>query len=288
MTLSQPSTRTVVLIIVILAALTCTLFSVVCLGHDATVAALTITAILLSGVGILMLTFFITDKKSSRQPAVILNTVRSNPHDLFQLTDRPPLPSYPPTFIPPFPIPPPQIVLPDSTVLIQPPPATNPPTYDESADIEDRRITDNSNAPPAYNLTNFVSDNNIASFSPPPYYSPPSPFFGTSVQTTTMYLSAEEISDSPVPTSPINPLRSNTIRAPSPVRRHPARKPRRQSPRQPKPQQTAVVIEDEQSGASTSTAVPKTPTRTPLPQMFIDCSKAEPTLFTINGEESII
>lgn len=106
----QPSTRIVTLIIVILAALTCTLFSLVCLGHDATIAALTgkiqyivalngqlswfkvsVTAIVLSGIGIIMLTFFITDKKPC-QSDVVLNTVRSNfQHDL-QLTDRPPLP----------------------------------------------------------------------------------------------------------------------------------------------------------------------------------------------------
>ncbi|CAH2193604.1 uncharacterized protein CELE_T04F8.9 [Caenorhabditis elegans] len=278
----QPSTRIVTLIIVILAALTCTLFSLVCLGHDATIAALTVTAIVLSGIGIIMLTFFITDKKPC-QSDVVLNTVRSNfQHDL-QLTDRPPLPPYlpeTPTFIPPFPIPPPQIIMESTNILIQPPSVNNPPSYDESADIEDRRITDNSNAPPAYNPTNFVSDNNIASFSPPPYYSPPSPFFGTSVQTSTMYLSAEDMSESPTPTSPIHRI---YIRAPSPVRRHPARKPRRQSPRVPKPQETVIVMEQDNSEASTSTSVPKTPTRTPLPQMFIDCSKAEPALFTING-----
>lgn len=283
----QPSVRTVLIVIIALAALLCTLFSLACLGQDATIAALSVsvTAILMSGFGIIMLTFFLTEKKNAR-PSVVLNTVRPNPLEQFQMSQLPPLPPYP-AFVPPFPMPPPQIVSDAATtVAILPPPiAISPPTYSESADIEDRRVTDSSNAPPAYNATDTVADNNIASFSPPPYYSPPSPFFGTSVQTTTMYLSAEDMSVSPVPTSPMPQVQ---MRAPSPVRRHPARKTRRQSPRQPKPQQVVVTIEEEQPGASTSTAAPKTPTRTSLPQMFIDCSKAEPTLFTINGEESII
>uniref|UniRef100_A0A1I7T9N0 Col_cuticle_N domain-containing protein n=1 Tax=Caenorhabditis tropicalis TaxID=1561998 RepID=A0A1I7T9N0_9PELO len=137
----QPSNRTVILIIVVLTALVCTLFSLVCLGHDATIAALTITAIVVSGVGIVMLTFFITDKKNARRQQVVLNTVRPNPLEQFHMVHHPTLPPYMPSFVPPFPLPPPQIVLEDNSI-IPPPPNTSPPTYDESADIEDRRITE--------------------------------------------------------------------------------------------------------------------------------------------------
>ncbi|CAI2356634.1 unnamed protein product [Caenorhabditis sp. 36 PRJEB53466] len=275
MTLAQPSPRTASLIIVAMCAVTCTTFSVVCLGRDATVAALAITGIVLSGIGIILIMIFMRDAKTPAPSQVVLNTIRPNRANLFP--DRPPLPPYPPAFVPPFPVPPPQIIG-ESSILVGPVHG-NPPSYEESAVIEDRRITENSNAPPAYNRTNFRDDNNIASFSPPPYYRPPSPFFATSVQTSTMYLSSESIAPSPIPISPIR------VRSPSPVRRHPARKPRR-SPR--RTQETVIVIEDNQVGQSTSSGSPKTTSRTSLPQMIIDCSKAEPTLFSINGEESII
>ncbi|ULT80797.1 hypothetical protein L3Y34_010990 [Caenorhabditis briggsae] len=258
------------------------MFSFLVLGQDLMVTTLTTSAIamVLSLIGIILVCKAMLGRFKNRQPPVVLNTIRINTQRI-HIPDRPPLPPYLPSYMPPFPVPPPQILMGETSISIPPPPESNPPSYHESAEIEERRITDNSNAPPAYNRTNYVSDNNIASFSPPPYYSPPSPFFGSAEQTTSMYLSSEDLSTSPVPISPL-PLRNVQLRAPSPVRRHPARKPRR-SPRQPKPQATVIRLQDEDSGASTSTAVPKTSTRTPLPQMFIDCSKAEPTLFTING-----
>ncbi|CAB3410222.1 unnamed protein product [Caenorhabditis bovis] len=50
-------------------------------------------------------------------------------------------------------------------------PSMRPPNYNESAEIENDRITNNSNAPPAYEQTN-PDNRNIASFSPPPHYMP--------------------------------------------------------------------------------------------------------------------
>lgn len=69
---------------------------------------------------------------------ILLAKTRGSYVNVVNISDLPETP----TFIPPFPIPPPQIIMESTNILIQPPSVNNPPSYDESADIEDRRITE--------------------------------------------------------------------------------------------------------------------------------------------------
>ncbi|CAI5456142.1 unnamed protein product [Caenorhabditis angaria] len=194
-----------------------------------------------------------------------------------------------------------------------------PPSYEESADLENTRVQSYSNAPPAYADS---TNTNIASFSPPPFYRPALP----EVQTATLYLSSESTSslDSSMEERSVNDQSVTRVLSPLP-RRMLARIPVHREPRngsKPRRKRAATTITitpaevrvssviprienglssspSTSSSSSTTSETVMDETRSPtsstssierpsLAQMFIDCSKAEPTLFTINRDESII
>ncbi|CAD6190462.1 unnamed protein product [Caenorhabditis auriculariae] len=160
------------------------------------------------------------------------------------------------------------------TILAPHPP---PPSYEQSAVIEETRIRSCSNAPPAYN--EVVRATWMATFSPPPFYRPPNvhraievPFSPTSRRLARV-ATTRPISSATVYTTPstVAPQPTTSREAESEQRR------RLRSRSAAGSSQSSITISAPQRSANTS-----------LAQVIIDCSKAEPSMFQISTGESVI